>query len=166
MIRIGKIVAAHGLRGEVVLTHIIGESGWLRKDEVLFLELNKGSLIPFFVRSAKAASEEEYLVGLEDVENAEEAKKLIGRPVFVKEEIVAGKAGDSPLLWIGFNIVDKQKGSLGLIEDVLQTGHQWLGRITWNGKEVLIPLIEPMIIQVNVKNRFIRMDLPEGLLEI
>ncbi len=166
MIRIGKIVASHGLQGAVIMTHVAASSSWLKKDDILFLELNKGSYIPFFVTSAQAANTEEYIVGLEDVTKVEEAKKLIGKQVYVKEEILAAQATDSPLMWIGFNIVDKQKGSLGAIEDVMQAGPQWLARITYEGKEVLIPLIEQMIIDLNVKNKFIRMDLPDGLLEL
>ncbi|HRO42160.1 MAG TPA: ribosome maturation factor RimM [Flavipsychrobacter sp.] len=166
MRRIGKIVATHGLKGAVVFTHVAGESNWLKENDVLFLEMNKGSFIPFFVSAAKAANDEEYIVNLEDVEQVEAARKLIGKQVYVKEEILSKVTGNSPLLWIGFNVIDKQKGSLGNIEDVVQTGHQWLGKINYEGREVLIPLIEQMIVDVNVRNKFIRMDLPEGLLEI
>jgi 16S rRNA processing protein RimM len=166
MLRIGKVVAAHGLQGAVILTHVVGQSDWLKKDDVLFLELNKGSYIPFFVTGVKASGDDEYVVNLEDVAQVEQAKKLVGKHAYVKEDILAGHADDSPLLWIGFNLVDKQKGSLGPVEDVLQTGHQWLARLTYNGKEVLIPLIDQMILDVNLRNKFIRMDLPEGLLDI
>jgi 16S rRNA processing protein RimM len=166
MIRIGKVVAAHGLQGAIVLTHIIGDSQWLPPNTILFLEMNKESYIPFFVASAKAGNEKEYIVTLEDVNRMEDAKKLVGKKVYVEEAILSAYAAQSPLLWIGFNIVDREKGSLGLVEDVLQTGHQWLARINFEGREVLIPLIQQMIVEVNVKNKFIRMDLPEGLLDL
>ena len=48
----------------------------------------------------------------------------------------------------------------------MQAGPQWLAKLTYEGKEVLVPLIEQMILDVNVRNKFIRMDLPEGLLEL
>jgi 16S rRNA processing protein RimM len=166
MIRIGKIVATHGLKGSVILSHIVGESDWLKQDDVLFLELNKGSYIPFFVTEAKPSNAEEYIVNLEDVVRVEDGKRLVGKQAYVKEDILAKHVTDSPLLWIGFNLVDKEKGGIGAIEDVLQTGHQWLAKITYEGREVLVPLIEQMIVDVNVRNKFIRMDLPEGLLEL
>ena len=75
MIRIGKIVATHGLQGSLVLTHVVGSSDWLKKGDVLFLELNKGSFIPFFVKTVKGVDDEEYIVTLEDVTVVEEAKK-------------------------------------------------------------------------------------------
>jgi 16S rRNA processing protein RimM len=166
MIRIGKIVATHGLQGSLILTHVVGSSDWLKKEDVLFLELNKGSYIPFFVATVKAANDEEYIVTLEDVTVVEAAKKLIGKHVYVKEDILSATAADTPLLWIGFNLVDKEKGSLGPIEDVMQAGPQWLARLTYEGKEVLIPLIEQMILDVNIRNKYIRMDLPDGLLDL
>ena len=166
MIRIGKIVATHGLQGSLVLTHVVGSSDWLKKGDVLFLELNKGSFIPFFVKTVKGVDDEEYIVTLEDVTVVEEAKKLIGKQAYVKEDILSATATETPLLWIGFKLVDKEKGGIGVIEDVMQAGPQWLAKLTYEGKEVLVPLIEQMILDVNVRNKFIRMDLPEGLLEL
>lgn len=159
-------MATHGLQGAVILNHIVGESKWLKKDDVLFLEINKGSYIPHFVTSVKPSNDEEYILILEDVEKPEVAKKLVGKKVYVNEDVLSGFANESPLLWIGFNVVDKSIGTLGPIEDVLETGHQWLAKISYEGKEVLIPLIEQMILDVNVRNKFIRVDLPEGLLEL
>jgi 16S rRNA processing protein RimM len=166
MIRIGKIVATHGLQGGLILTHIIGASDWLTPGAVLFIELRKESYIPFFVASARGLKADEYLIQLEDVATVDEARKLVSRHAYVQEEILKRHAADSPLMWIGFNIVDRQQGGLGAIQDVLQTGSQWLARLDYQGREALIPLIDAFIIEVSLKNRFIRMDLPEGLLEL
>ncbi|RYE23472.1 MAG: 16S rRNA processing protein RimM [Sphingobacteriales bacterium] len=166
MIRIGKIVATHGLQGSLILSHIIGESDWLKTDDTLFIELRKGSHIPYFVTQAKGNNHEEYILQVEDVTTVEEAKKLIGKTVYVNEDILSKHADDSPLLWIGFNLVDKTRGGLGTIEDVMQAGAQWLARITYEGKEVLIPLVDQMILDVNIRNKYLRMDLPEGLIDV
>jgi 16S rRNA processing protein RimM len=69
-------------------------------------------------------------------------------------------------LYIGFNLVDEQKGGLGTIQDVMLVGRQWIAKITISEKEVLIPLVDDMIIEVNMRNKFIRMKLPDGLLEV
>lgn len=166
MIRVGKIVATHGLQGSLILQHIVGKSDWLKKDDVLFVEVVKDSFIPHFVVQAKTSNHEEYIISLEDIDTVELAKKLINRNIYAKEENLKTHADDSPLLWIGFNLVDKTKGGLGEIEDVMQAGAQWLAKITYQEKEVLIPLVEQMIIDVNIRNKYIRMDLPEGLLEV
>lgn len=166
MIRIGKIVATHGLQGALILKHVVGKSDWMQKDHILFIELRKESFIPFFVSTAKAANDEEYVVHVEDVQTVEEAKKMIGKQVYVQEDILSGHVNDSPLLWIGFNLVDREKGGMGVIEDVFQTGKQWLAKLTIEGKEVLIPLVDDILIEVNVRNKYVRVDLPEGLVDV
>jgi 16S rRNA processing protein RimM len=166
MIRIGKIVATHGLTGAVVFTHFADSKNWLKVGDVLFLELNKGSYIPFFVTSEKCVDEEEYLVGLEDVNTVENAKKLVSKHVYIEDDRLKDIVKKSPLMLMGFNIVDSSLGSIGIVEDVFQTGHQWLAKTTYEGREVLIPLFEQIILDINTPNKFIRMNLPEGLLDI
>lgn len=166
MVRIGKIVATHGLQGQIILTHVVGSSDWLSPDRALLVELRKDSRVPFFVVQAKSRDDQEYLVQFEDVRNVEAARKLVGKAVYADPGILAGRERDTPLLWIGFNIVDKTVGGIGVIEDVMQAGPQWLARITYQQREVLIPLIDSMILDLNTRNRYIRMDLPDGLLDL
>jgi 16S rRNA processing protein RimM len=166
MIRIGKIVATHGLQGAVILNHIIGHSEWLKKEMPLFIELNKESYIPFFTEQFKAANEEEYIVNLEEVEKVEQAKKLIGKNVYAQEDLLAEKASDSPLLWIGFEVTDRKHGKLGKIEDIMLTANQWLAQLTYKDAEVLIPLIEQTIDGIDLKKKKMQVNLPEGLLEV
>jgi len=166
MIRIGKIVATHGINGSLVLTHVVGKSTWLKKDHVLLVEMQKGSYIPYFVSGCKSINPEEYVITIEDIDKVESAKKLVTKHVYVDESILSGFARQSPLLWIGFNLIDKEKGKIGEIEDVMQTGNQWLAKLTYQNTEVLVPLIEQMIDSVDIKARTIEVTLPEGLLEV
>ncbi|MBS1783012.1 MAG: 16S rRNA processing protein RimM [Bacteroidetes bacterium] len=166
MIRIGKIVATHGLKGGVILAHILGESNWLKENMVLFLELQKNSRIPYFVVQAKGIQDEEAILQLDEVDTVEAAKRLIGKQVYVTEAILPETDKSSPLLWIGFQVVDSELGTIGEVEDVFQTGHQWIARVNYLGKEALLPMVKPMIIEISIRNKFIRMRLPEGILEI
>jgi 16S rRNA processing protein RimM len=166
MIRIGKIVATHGLQGGLILTHIIGRSDWLKKEMPLFVELNKESYIPYFTAQFRASNDEEYIVSFEDVEKPEQAKKLIGKHVYAQEDLLAEKASDSPLLWIGFEVTDRKHGKLGKIEDIMLTANQWLAQVTYKDAEVLIPLIEQTIDGIDLKKKKLQVNLPDGLLEV
>lgn len=166
MLRVGKIVSLHGLDGAVRLRQIIDNTGWLKKGDVLFIELKRDSFIPYFVEKANAANDTEYIIKLDDILTNDDAHELVGKAVYVKEEVLETAKVDSPLMYIGFNLVDKTRGGVGTIEDVLLMGKQWIARLTVDGKEVLIPLVEDMILDVNYKNKFLRMDLPEGLLDV
>jgi 16S rRNA processing protein RimM len=166
MIRIGKIVATHGLNGSLVLTHVVGNSKWLKKEHTLLVEMQKGSYIPHFISACKPTNDKEYHINIEDIGTVEQARKLVTKQVYVDEAILAGYAKKSPLLWIGFKIIDSRKGDIGIIDDVVQTGHQWLARLSYNNVEVLVPLIDVMIENLDLKKKVIKMNLPEGLLDI
>ena len=166
MIRIGKIAATHGLSGSLILTHVVGNSNWLKKGQTLLVEMNKGSYIPYFVGQLKPANEKEYIINVEDIATIEQAKKLVTKQVYVDEAVLADYARLSPLLWIGFKLYDKHIGEIGIVEDVVQTGHQWLARLIYKDAEVLVPLIDAMINKLDIKNKTINMTLPDGLLEV
>lgn len=166
MIQVGKIVATHGLSGTLIFTHIVGSSYWLAEGQVLFIALQAGSQIPYFVAKVKPVNNSEYHILLEDIDSPETAKKLIGKSVFAHQEILGSAATDSPLLWVGFSIVDTELGTLGTLTHIVENRQQWIGTLDYNGKEVLLPMVKPIIQEVNIRNRYIRMALPHGLLDL
>jgi len=166
MIRIGKIVATHGINGSVILSHILENSKWLKKDSVLQIEMQKGSFIPYFISKFKENNNKEYIIDIEDINKVESAKKLVTKHVYVDEKNLIGFEKQSPLLWIGFKLIDSKMGEIGKIEDVMQTGSQWLAKTTYQNTEVLIPLIDQTINQLDLKNKTLKMTLPDGLLEV
>ena len=148
------------------MTHIVGNAKWLKKGDALMLELHKGSFIPYFVSNHKANNDEEYVINLEDTDSVEAARKLIGKHVYVNEEVLDKHAKDSPLLWIGFKVNDKRSGELGVIDDMMQTPTQWIARMMYKDKEVLLPLVEQTIEGIDMKKKTLYLDLPEGLLDV
>ncbi len=166
MIRVGKIVASHGLNGALVMTHIVGNSKWLKKEQPLHIEMQKGSFIPYFVSQVKVNNEKEFLINLEQIDKVDSAKKLVTKHVYVDEQVLSDYAAQSPLLWIGFQVIDNHYGDIGAIDDVVQTGKQWLARIIYKEKEVLIPLIEQTIERLDLKKKTLFTVLPEGLIEV
>lgn len=166
MLRVGKIVATHGLQGTVILKHIVENTNWLHEGDALFVEMTKGSNIPYFVESATKHGNDELLVKLEDIADADAAKRLVGKQAFADADLLEKSKADTPLMYIGFELIDKQKGNLGKITDVMQASAQWIAQIIIDEKEVLIPLADDLILDLNKKNKFIRMDLPDGLIEV
>jgi 16S rRNA processing protein RimM len=166
MIRVGKIVATHGLQGAVIFTHVLGDRQWLKPGAVMMVEMHKGSQIPFFVKELKSNNSAEYVVNFEDVATVEAAKKLVTKHVYVDEDILSAFTKDTPLLWIGFNVTDVNRGLLGPVTDVMQTPGQWLGKVMVEGKEVLVPLLAPVLREVNLRNRRIIVEMPAGLIDV
>jgi 16S rRNA processing protein RimM len=166
MIRIGKIVASHGLTGSLIMTHVVGSSTWLKKGQTLLLEMQKGSFIPYFVSQFKENGNKEYLISLEDIDKVESAKQLITKLVYVDESILSAFAKESPLLWIGFNVIDRENGDLGIISDVVNTGFQWIATVIYKKKEVIVPLTDQVLTKIDIVKKILNVTLPDGLLDI
>ena len=65
--KIGKVVSAFGLEGEMILLHSLGKKTSLKSIEALFIEERKTSFLPYFVQSSRIKSEKEIYLKLEDV---------------------------------------------------------------------------------------------------
>jgi 16S rRNA processing protein RimM len=51
--KIGKLVAVHGLTGELLLKHELGKKTSLKGLQAIFVEDNKNSFLPWFIENAK-----------------------------------------------------------------------------------------------------------------
>jgi len=82
----GKLVAVHGLKGELVLKHELGKKSSLKDVKAIFIEDRKNSFLPWFIESAKAKSGNEILLKLESVNTREAAAKLSQKEIWLTEE--------------------------------------------------------------------------------
>ncbi|MDP1725732.1 MAG: ribosome maturation factor RimM [Bacteroidota bacterium] len=161
-IEIGSVVKAHGTKGElkVVLNREINFKEWA------FLEIREKP-VPFYIKSCKHLFEEEAFIKFEGVNDLETASKLVGynllAPARGLKKAAPGLLDKSILK---YELIDSKFGEIGIVEDVLEMPMQILIKTTFNGQELLIPAVEPIIQEINDKLQKIYLDLPEGLLKI
>lgn len=166
-INIGKIVAAFGLGGEVILKHALGKKTILEGIEAIFVEEHKGSYLPYFVESSKAKDTEETYVKLEGIHSRESAARLTTRNVWLLDDDFRKLAGKSaPISLLGFEVITDEDEHLGPIEEVIEQPHQVLLRISLDGKEALIPLHAETLDKIDHKKKEVHVILPDGLLDI
>lgn len=166
LISIGKIVAVHGIKGELLISHGLGKPTQFKGIKALFIEERKGDRMPWFVTSAKARNEEETLVKLEGIDTPEAARKLNQRTVWLQKEDFDKQASSSAAIsFIGYTIVNEGE-TLGEVIEVIEQPHQILCTVMVGEKEVYVPLHQDSLESVDKKNRIIHVVLPEGLLEI
>ena len=164
--KIGKLVAAFGVKGEMILKHSLGKKSALKGLKAIFIEEQKQSFIPWFIISAKSKSEDEIYIQLEGIDSREAALKLIQKEAWLPEEDFKKQASSSsPLSFLGFSIIDNGN-DLGPILELIEQPHQLLCRIEIDEKEVLIPLNEQTLQKVDTKKKQVFVTLPDGLLDI
>ncbi len=163
---IGKIVSGFGLKGELIILHHLGKKLTASKIKVIFLEQKKEELLPYFVESARKKGDDELFVKLEGIDTKEAVAKFLRREVWIKEEEMAAHTDkNNPIGWVGYRVID-QGTDLGPIQEVIEQPHQILCRLEINTKEVLIPINEQTLVQVDHQAKAVLLTLPEGLLDI
>ena len=164
--KIGKLVAAFGLKGELILQHNLGKKTNLKDLQAIFVEERKLSFIPWFIESTRIKIDEEIYLKLQDVNNREAAIKLTQKEVWLNEiDFKKFSAKTSPINLLGYTVVENSN-ELGTILEVIEQPHQVLCRIEIKNKEVLIPLHQYTIVKIEHKKKQVIVELPEGLLEI
>ena len=164
--KIGKFVAAHGVNGELVLKHELGKKTSLKGLQTIFIEEKKDSFLPWFVESTRMKNDNEVFVRMEGVITREAAIKLTQKEVwFTEADLKKFAARSSPINLLGYSIVNYEK-PVGQILEVIEQPHQLLCRIEIKGKEVLIPINESFLQNINHAKKQVHVELPEGLIEI
>lgn len=164
--KIGKLVAAHGLTGELVLKHELGKKNALKGVTTIFIADKKDGFLPWFVEGTVAKTADEIYLKLETINDRETARKLTQKEVWLPEEdFKKSAASSSPAMLLGYTIIDNGN-PLSEILEVIEQPHQLLCRLEINGKEVLIPLHQESLTQINHKKKQVMVELPEGLLDI
>ena len=164
---LGKVAKKFSFKGEVLLFLDTDEPELYENMESVFVEMSN-NLIPFFIEQSALHKNDLLRVKFEDVDSEDDANELIGREIYLPLKMLPKLEGNKFYFHevIGFAIEDKTHGNIGVIESVNDTTAQPLFEVRHGNKEMLIPMIDHFIIEVDRKNKIIRMDLPDGLVEM
>jgi 16S rRNA processing protein RimM len=164
--KIGKLVAAHGLKGELILVHSLGKRSNLKDLKAIFLEELKDSFIPYFIEQASAKSDTETLLQLEGIANREAARRFVSKLVWITEEDFNRLSqSSSPIGLLGYHVIEGDQ-DLGEVIEVIEQPNQMICVIKYQGKEALIPIHAESLKKIDKRNKKIHVDLPEGLLDL
>lgn len=163
---IGKLLKTHGIKGELQLGLDIDNPDDIQYLKVVFIEINKG-LIPYFVENMRIGGQKA-IVALRDIPSVEKASWLCGKAVFADEKMLPERddEGFSPNQLIGFGVTDLNFGYIGKIEHIVELRGHNLIHIDCNGKEVLVPLRYEIIVAIDMNQKTVQIEAPEGLIEL
>ncbi len=166
--RIGKIGKPHGVKGEVTMH--IDDDVFDRTDADYVILSIDGTLVPFFFEEYRFRTDETVLVKFADIDTTDDARRLTGSDVYFERSKSQAEESNE-LSWaeiVGFNVVDISAGNIiGKVENVnLSTINTLLEVRSSEGKEILIPAVDEIVISVDAHKKEIAVALPDGLLEI
>lgn len=166
---IGRFYKPHGVSGEIIFA--FDDNIFDRTNSPYWVLEMDGILVPFFVESYRFRSETTVLVRLEGIESDSQAKELANKEVFYPVKYADYSEGpenevDSWEAYMGFKVFEKSAGYLGEVTDIDDSTFNVLFKITKEGKEILMPVAEEFITDIDMKSQEMHVILPEGLLSL
>ena len=164
---LGRIIRTFGSKGEVVFYLDVDDPQNYLEMESVFIKLNE-NLVPFTIDSIQLRPKKQAVVRFHDVNETDDAELFVGSLLFLPLSNLPPLTGNKFYYHeiTGFAVIDKEKGPIGFIEDVLDLQHQAIMQIRQGDKEILVPISDDIIQQVDRKNKQIEIIAPEGLIDI
>ncbi len=165
-ILLGCIKKIHGHEGTVAvkLEKTITEK--IPEMKSVFLEI-EGKPVPFFISESEFKGGDIMKIRLEGYDTFEKISEFTGCRVFQDSGLKKPELTSNPINIKGFKVKLHDNSLAGTVIEVIENPGQWLIKVEKEeGKELLIPFHEDLIIQIDWKKKIIFMDLPEGLTEI
>ena len=161
---IGQIVNIHGFKGEVKVYPLTDDMSRFKMLKEVYVEENT-KLVKYEVESLKFLSNT-VAVKLKGIDTEEAANKLRNFYMKVDRKSAVKLPKDSYFICdlIDLEAFDEKGLLLGTIRDVLQTGSNDVYIIKTNGKDLLVPALKEVVKEIDLKNRKIVVQLPEGLI--
>ncbi|OAV68356.1 16S rRNA-processing protein RimM [Bacteroidales bacterium Barb6XT] len=164
--KIGRFGKPHGVKGEIPLftaSDVFDDEAACPPYIVCCMD---GILVPFFIEEYRRKGNTAVLLKLEYIDSEEAAKELSNRDVYYPADEAGGNHPADGMTWdslTGYIVSDRASGLLGKITDVDDTTLNVLLRIDYNGKELLFPAAEELILSIDHTNRQMTISLPDGL---
>lgn len=166
---IGKIGGAHGVRGEVKIIPLTDDvRRFSSLKECLILDDRERVKETKEVEKARV-DDTRTLVKFKGIDDRDEVGKLTGFYIAVSREdavkLPEGRYFIADL--IGLKVVDDERGELGTIKDIINSGASDIIIVKRKGKnELLIPYLNAIVYEVGIAGGTMKVKLPEGLYEI
>ena len=169
-LRVGKVVAAHGLKGELKINprsdfpERFTKPGkrWLQTQEEppQKIELLSGRKVP---------GKSVFIVRLKGITSREAAESLIGKKFLVPESLrpKLSKNEFHLLDLIGLEAKSSlEEPTIGKVVDLKKGGNDLLEIELVDGKKVLIPFVKEIVPHINIAEGWLILLPPPGLLEL
>lgn len=164
---VGTIVNKFSFKGELLVKLDTDEPELFTQMESVFIEIGK-NLIPFFIESSQLHKSMLLRVKFEDVEDEPTADSLMKHDLYLPLTALPPLEGNKFYFHeiINFKAVDINYGIVGIITGVNDTTSQALFEIDHDGTQVLIPMNDDFIKEVNRDTKTITVETPPGLIEL
>lgn len=164
---VGTIVSKFSFKGEVLVKLDSDDPQMYENMESVFVEIGK-DLIPFFIEKCSLHKSDLLRIKFEDVTTEADADALLKHDLYLPLDFLPKLSGNKFYFHevIGFSVEDINYGNIGTIVGINDSTSQALFEIENSGKQILIPMNDEFLVEVNRKNKKIIVKTPEGLISL
>lgn len=166
-VTVGRIIKSHGLNGEVLVDLYTKTSFslllecpvWLTPPTLAINQVSIENIEPFLGRFRVSFHE---IKGIDDARSVANCT-LVVRASAIPDSYFEPDEPDYELL--GFSVRDDIYGDLGTLTERIETGANDVWTVSGRYGEVLIPVIDEVVIDINIDTKSIVVKLLPGLIE-
>ena len=165
-LRVGVIASTHGIAGEVKVFPTTDDNNRFKKLKQVFLDTGKEYLeleverVRFFKQMV--------IVKFKGINNINDIEKYKGKDLLVTRENAVPLEEDEYFIYdiMGAQVVDEEGKEIGTLVEVLATGSNDVYVVkTPQGKEILMPVIDECILDIDFDNKVVTAHIMPGLLD-
>ena len=125
-------------------------------------------LVPYFIDNSKLHKSNLLRIKFQDIDSETKAQKIINKNIFLPTDTLPKLIGNKFYYHeiIGFGVIDYNHGKIGNIVGVNDQTAQSLFVIDSRGIEILIPITDEFITNVDRAKKEIHIKSPEGLINL
>ncbi len=172
----GRINKTHGIKGELSISFFNEDvADALTENSCLIMDMD-GIFTPFFVKTVRPRSAEALLVTFDGYADQKMVSAWIGKDVYIELSKMpeqsdcdeADENGDGLYAsqLVGYVALDENDRRIGEIVDIDDSTDNVLFVIQEHDKTVLVPIVDEFIASIDPESATIRLDLPDGMLQL
>ncbi|MBC8320758.1 MAG: 16S rRNA processing protein RimM [Bacteroidetes bacterium] len=163
---LGKVVKLHGYGGKVSVYLDTDEPQEYAEMDIVYLDID-GNLVPYFINEINL-NLNKAIISFMDVDDDEKAETLVNKEIYLPISMLPELTGNKFYYHEvkDMLVVDENFGELGMVSSVLEYPNQAVLQVYHKNKEVLIPINDEIIIDVDRKLNTIIVKTPDGLLDV
>ena len=160
----GKIVGTHGIKGMTRVQVWADDGEFLKQFKYIYTDSEgKGKLAISKVQPHGTVT----LIAFKGIDTIEQAEKLRNTVIYINRDDVKLPEGRYFITdLIGCKVFDAHTDNLlGIITDVSETGANDVWHITKDGKEYLVPIIDEVLVNVDIENENVIISPMKGIFD-
>ena len=164
MLRVGVFANTHGVRGEIKVFPTTDDAQRFKKLKKVYLDTGKEKMeleissVRFFKNLV--------ILKFKGIDNINDIEKYKGKDLLVTRDQAVPLEEDEYFIYdiIGAKVVTEDGSEFGQLKEVLQTGANDVYVVkTTEGKEILLPVIEECILNIDIENKVVTAHIMPGL---